>query len=79
MNGLNLSRDDLILILKSELDAIRQNLIIDAKTTSAFRNRKISAPDYRKSSAMMGYTGVALISVPVLFVLIIDAMRFCKK
>lgn len=79
MNGLNLSRDDLILILKSELDAIRRNLIIDAKTTSAFRNSKISAPDYRKSSAMMGYTGVALISVPILFVLIIDAMRFCKK
>ncbi|VDI22292.1 Hypothetical predicted protein [Mytilus galloprovincialis] len=79
LNGLNLSRYELILILKSELDAIRQNLIIDAKTTSAFRNKKISAPDYRKSSAVMGYSGVALICVPILFVLIIDAMRFCKK
>lgn len=79
MNGLNLSRNDLILILKSELDSIRQNLIIDTKTISAYRNKKISAPDYRKSSAVMGYSGVALISVPILFVLIIDAMRFCKK
>ncbi|CAC5415197.1 unnamed protein product [Mytilus coruscus] len=51
LNGLNLSRDELSLILKSDLDTIHQNLIIDVKTTSAFRNKKISAPDYRKSSA----------------------------
>ncbi|XP_052104739.1 uncharacterized protein LOC127737838 [Mytilus californianus] len=79
LNGLNLSRDELSLILKSDLDTIHQNLIIDVKTTSAFRNKKISAPDYRKSSALMGYLGVALICVPITFVLFIDSLRFCKK
>lgn len=79
LNGLNLSKDALRLILKTDLDTTRQNLIIDAKTTSTFRNKKISAADYRMSSAVMGYFGVAIICVPIVLALFVDALRICKK
>lgn len=79
MNGLNLSRDELRLILKTDMDTTRQNLITDAKTTSAFRNKKISASDNRMSSTVMGYFGIAILCVPIILVLFIDALRICKK
>lgn len=73
----NLTRNELLDILHDDLEEVHNNIAVDVKTISSYKNKRISAPDNRTTSAMMGYVGGALICVPLVVMIGSDLMRTC--
>ncbi|XP_063442658.1 hemicentin-1-like [Mytilus trossulus] len=72
----NLSKDDLKELMKDELDELKSNLTIDSKNISASIRKRISARDDRPSAASVGYVGVALLLIPLVMIISLDAPQF---
>ncbi|XP_052104627.1 uncharacterized protein LOC127737764 [Mytilus californianus] len=77
--NMNMSIAELKIFLNDYLDELKRNLTIDKTTTSAYLNTKISAPDDRKSSVSIGYFGLFLVGIPLVFIVCSDAMRFVMQ
>lgn len=73
----NLTRNELLNILHDDLEEVHNNIAVDIKTISSYKNKRISAPDNRTTSAMIGYLGGTLICVPLVVMIGSDIMRFC--
>lgn len=71
----NLTRNELLKILHDDLEEVHNNIAVDMKTLSSYKNKRISAPDNRTTSAMIGYAGGALICVPFVLMIGSDIMR----
>ncbi|CAG2234667.1 unnamed protein product [Mytilus edulis] len=56
---------------------IKDNISVDKNTLSKYVRSKTSATDDRKSSASFGWLSVALICIPVVFVVSIDLLNVC--
>ena len=54
------------------LDAIKSELTIDKKRTSAYISRLRSAPDDRISSIAIGYIGVTMVTLVILSIIVGD-------
>jgi hypothetical protein len=50
LKEVNISREQLVSLLKLDLEEMKQNLTVPVKTTSAYKNSKRSATDDRTSS-----------------------------
>ncbi|XP_052061190.1 uncharacterized protein LOC127701340 [Mytilus californianus] len=67
LKNLNLTLDEIRVILSDELEDLRKNLTIDKTNTSAYLRTKISAPDNRPSAKSMGAVGgLFLVTIVVL-------------
>ncbi|CAG2235496.1 unnamed protein product [Mytilus edulis] len=67
LKNLNLTLDEIRVILTDELENLRKNLTIDKTNTSAYLRTKISAPDNRPSAKSIGAVGVLfLVTIAVL-------------
>jgi replicative DNA helicase len=52
----NISREQLVSLLKLDLEEMKQNLTVPVKTTSAYKNSKRSATDDRTSLIQCKYS-----------------------
>lgn len=68
ITGENVTRGDLEVILREEIEELCNNLTINKKNTSNFKRRKKSASDNRTSSILIGLLGSFIVCLP--FVLI---------
>ncbi|XP_071172147.1 semaphorin-5B-like [Mytilus edulis] len=75
LKELNLTKDDLKEMMKEELNEMKSNLTIDSKNISASIRKRISARDDRTSAASVGYVGVALLVIPLVMIICVDAPR----
>lgn len=67
LDNLNLTIDEIKILMKDELESLKSNLTVNKKNTSAFLRTKTSAVDNRPVSQSLGAVGViALILVAVL-------------
>ncbi|VDI47766.1 Hypothetical predicted protein [Mytilus galloprovincialis] len=76
LKELNLTISDLKETMKKELNEIKSNLTIDSKNISASIRKRISARDDRPSAASVGYVGVALLLIPFVMIIRLDASKF---
>ena len=79
IEGLNLTREEIKIMMKEELQQIRQNLTIDKTDTSAYMRTKISAPDDRMSSKSMGILGIILLTSVLMLVVGSDLLNAFKN
>ncbi|XP_071173009.1 netrin receptor UNC5A-like isoform X1 [Mytilus edulis] len=75
LKELNLTQNDLKDIMKDEINEMKNNLTIDSKNISATIRKRISARDDRLSAASVGYVGVALLVIPLVMIIVVDAPR----
>ncbi|VDI15757.1 Hypothetical predicted protein [Mytilus galloprovincialis] len=71
----NLTQNDLKEIMEDEMNEMKKNLTIDSKNISAAIRKRISARDDRLSAASVGYVGVALLLIPLVMIIVVDAPR----
>jgi len=64
--------------LEENIKRLIENTMIDKKGTSAYKNRKISAHDERKSSSTIGWIGIVCICVPFICILCTDVTNWTK-
>lgn len=57
----------------------RKRLKIDLNKISSYKNCKISADDKRRPSAVIGYLGGILISIPIVIIVLSDVCISCQK
>ncbi|CAC5426013.1 MRC [Mytilus coruscus] len=65
-----LSTNDPILI--EAISSMKQDLIVDKKTTTAYKRSKISSPDKRTSSRVIGAWGLIILIIPASLIIITD-------
>ena len=65
-----LSTNDPLLI--EAMSSMKQELHVDKKTTTAYKRSKISAPDKRTSSRVIGAWGLIILIIPVSLIIITD-------
>ncbi|CAG2212571.1 unnamed protein product [Mytilus edulis] len=65
-----LSTNDPLLI--EAMSSMKQELHVDKKTTTAYKRSKISAPDKRTSSRVIGACGLIILIIPVSLIIITD-------
>ena len=65
--------------LEENIKQLIENTMIDKKSTSAYKNRKISAPDVRVSSRAIGWIGIVCICVPFIFIICTDVTNWTKS
>ncbi|VDI47767.1 Hypothetical predicted protein, partial [Mytilus galloprovincialis] len=75
LKELNLTQNDLKEIMEDEMNEMKNNLTIDSKNISAAIRKRISARDDRLSVASVGYVGVALLLIPLVMIIVVDAPR----
>ncbi|VDI62672.1 Hypothetical predicted protein [Mytilus galloprovincialis] len=64
--------------LAEKLTLLKNAISINKKETKSYKATKISAYDPRKSSRNIGIVGIALLIVPVIFVIVMDIQRIFK-
>ena len=69
LDGLNLTREQLVLHLSKDLLQLTQTITTDVKKTSAYLNKKNSASDNRVSSIVLGYLGSVMIIIPIILII----------
>ncbi|XP_052104625.1 uncharacterized protein LOC127737762 [Mytilus californianus] len=79
LKEINTTKDQLIDILKSDVNELQQNLTIDVKATSAYKNTKRSASDRRTSSMLMGLVGGIIICIPIVLIIWSDIMHILNS
>lgn len=75
LDGLNLTREQLLLHLSKDLLELTQSITTDVKKTSAYLNKKKSASDNRSSSIVLGYFGSVMIIIPIILIIGCDISR----
>jgi hypothetical protein len=75
LDGLNLTREQLVLHLSKDLLQLTQTITTDVKKTSAYLNKKNSASDNRVSSIVLGYFGSVMIIIPIILIIGCDLSR----
>ncbi|VDI23797.1 Hypothetical predicted protein [Mytilus galloprovincialis] len=75
LRDINITKDQLFDILKSEVDELQQNLTVDVKATSAYKNTKKSASDRRTSSMLMGLAGGFIICISTVLIISSDIIH----
>ncbi|CAG2219158.1 unnamed protein product [Mytilus edulis] len=75
LKDINITKDQLNEILKSEVDELQQNLTVNVKSTSAYKNTKKSASDRRTSSMLMGLAGGFIICIPIVLIISSDIIH----
>lgn len=75
LDGLNLTREQLVLHLSKDLLELTQTIATDVKKTSAYLNKKNSASDNRVSSIVLGYFGSVMIIIPIILIIGCDLSR----
>ena len=66
------------LTVDQKIEARRKELQIDPKGTSKEKNKLTCAADDRQSSQNIGYFGICILAVTILFPLLIDCMNICE-
>jgi len=64
--------------LEENVKRLIENTMVDKKGTSAYKNRKISAPDGRVSSRAIGWIGIVCICVPFICIICTDVTNWTK-
>ena len=71
---MNMTKDELTILLEEELIGIKKNLTIDKKLVTSYRSTKISAADDRLSSKSIGALSIIFMCIPIVFCIISDIM-----
>ena len=74
----NKTQEEQIAEAKRETEIIKQELKRNTSELSAFKNKKISAPDSRQSAQNIGLFGASILGVVLLLVVTCDAMSIKK-
>ncbi|XP_071126492.1 uncharacterized protein [Mytilus edulis] len=74
----NLTREELVIELESELQIIEKKLTVNKTQLSSSIRKLTSAPDKRESSERIGLAGAAFMCFVVGLVLLIDVLKFVK-
>ncbi|XP_071126476.1 uncharacterized protein [Mytilus edulis] len=74
----NLTREELLKELESEVQKIKKELKVNETQLSSSIRRRSSAPDKRKSSETMGLVGAVFICIVVGLVVLVDLLSFVK-
>lgn len=64
--------------LEKWIKQIKQDLLIDKKTTNAYLRTLGSVYDLRPASIAIGGSGVALLCIAILVIVLPDVLMFCK-
>lgn len=72
---MNMTKDELTILLHDELVGIKNNLKIDKKLASSYISTKISAADDRLSSKSIGALSIIFMCIPIVFCIISDVMN----
>lgn len=79
LKDVNISREQLVSLLKLDLEELKQNLTVPVKTTSAYKNSKRSATDDRTSSIMIGWIGGFITCIPIILIISADIMKLFRN
>ncbi|CAG2204408.1 unnamed protein product [Mytilus edulis] len=74
LRGMNLTLDQLRVLLKPELDLMKKELSVNKYNTSRMRRSKTSAPDDRVSATSIGYVGVVVICFIIFLIVLFDIL-----
>ncbi|XP_071145884.1 uncharacterized protein [Mytilus edulis] len=74
LRGMNLTLDQLRVLLKPELDLMKKELSVNKYNTSRMRRSKTSAPDDRVSATSIGYVGVVVICFITFLIVLFDIL-----
>ncbi|CAG2199717.1 unnamed protein product [Mytilus edulis] len=64
--------------LTNYVNMLIDQIKIDVKETVIAKSRRTSAPDHRRSSKVIGFVGIIVIVLPVLFFVVFDVVNFIK-
>ncbi|XP_076109313.1 uncharacterized protein LOC143078298 [Mytilus galloprovincialis] len=64
--------------LTNYVNMLIDQIKIDVKETVIAKNRRTSAPDNRRSAKAIGFVGIIVIVLPVLFFVVFDVVTFIK-
>ena len=75
LSTLNLTTDELRIIMKDDLEQLQSILYVDKKETSAYYRSIRSANDERLTAMSAGYVGVVMLCTPIVLFVAIDLTR----